>query len=156
MTFQSIKDEYERQREEERRKLIRYLQGNSVLTSVGLSVGTAASGRGKKTYTSNKRFAEYDLRNWKWVECRNDDGGFQVVVSLNMPETDINSGNAHCLYDRIGLQVSYTADENFYSISIYTGIDLPLCDENMVQITDAILQQYAMFLVLMGSEQNID
>ena len=156
MTFQSIKDEYERQREEERRKLIRYLQGNSILTSVGLSVGTAASGRGKKTYTSNKRIAEYDLRNWKWVECRNEDRSFQVVVSLNMPESDINSGNAHCLYDRIGLQVSYTANKFFYSTSIYSGIDLPLRDEEMTQIADIILQQYAMFLVLMGFEQNIN
>ena len=42
-----------------------------------------------------------------------------------MPETDMVSGNAHALYDRIGLVVTYPQGNDYYKTLILTDIDLP-------------------------------
>ena len=150
MTFQSAKEDYERQREQEQCKLMRYLQAHTVMDRVGLKV---SSGKGRIECTFNKSFAEYDLQNWGWVECKSSDGGFRTVISLNMSETDMTSDNTHCFFDRICLLILYKADGNSYFTSIYTGIDLPLSENSMEEIAAIVLQQFAVFRVLTGDRQ---
>ena len=67
MGFQEIKDQYEQQREAERKKLIAYLRKHALLTNAGLTV-KGKGGSGRQDYSSGKRIFPFDLSNWKWVE----------------------------------------------------------------------------------------
>ena len=82
-------------------------------------------GSGNRITVPARRYSPFDLRNWKWVECKNSDNRFHAIISLNMPETDMVSGNAHALYDRIGLVVIYQRGKDYYKTMILTDIDLP-------------------------------
>lgn len=129
MTFKEVSTEYKRQREQERTSLVEflasYLSKNETAKDKLRVVSGRRSGKGLTKYTSGGRIAEYDLSNWKWVEIT-DDGDFDCIVSLNMPDVDPRSGNSHFLFDRIGLLVSYHVGEYYYETNICTDINLPL------------------------------
>ena len=144
--FQKAKDAYREQREAERQKLIAYLQKHTLFNSAGLKVVTGgASGNGSQNYTSTGRIAPCDMRNWKWVECKNRDDTFQAVISLNMPDNDLNSGNPHSLYDRVGVLLTYKRRNDSYKTSIWTDIDLPFNDESLGRIADLMIEQLGIY-----------
>lgn len=135
MTFREIKNEYERQREQERVSLAAYLAAHGEIKAAGLQVVTASgAGKGSEHYTACGRIPAYDLRNWKWVEVKGT-GGFDAVVSLNMPDIDPRTQNIHSLYDRIGIIF-------FPEEWVYTAIDLPLEDCEKEQIAQLILKRF--------------
>ena len=128
LSFSEIKEEYVQRREQERKKLIDHLQRHDKFLNSGLTVVTRG-GSGNRAYSSGKKISPFDLRNWKWVECKSPDNRFRAIISLNMPETDMVSGNAHALYDRIGLVVLYQSGTDYYKTMILTDIDLPFGDD---------------------------
>lgn len=135
MTFQEVRNEYERQREQERVGLAKYLAAHSEIRAAGLQVVTAANaGKGRENYTAGGKIPAYDLRNWKWVEVKGA-GGFDAVISLNMLDIDPQTKNIHSLYDRIGLIVSTEEWVN-------TDIDLPLGEAEKEQIAQLVLEQF--------------
>jgi len=117
MEFQKIKDQYEQQRKAERSKLIAYLEKHALFTNAGLTV-LKGGGSGRKNYSSSGRIFPFNLSNWKWVECENARGSFNAVISLNMLDDDLSSGNAHALYDRVGLILTYRHENNTYKTLI--------------------------------------
>ena len=138
MEFQKIKDQYEQQRKAERSKLIAYLEKHALFTNAGLTVG-------RKNYSSSGRIFPFDLSNWKWVECENAGGSFNAVISLNMLDDDLSSGNAHALYDRVGLILTYRHENNTYKTLIWMDIDLPFSDESMEKIAKLISEQFGVY-----------
>lgn len=142
--FGAIKNSYEQARESERKDLAKYLAKYKGIEDVLRVVSGGRSGKGLKEYTSGKRIKVYDLSNWKWVEIT-DDSDFECVVSLNMPDIDPRSGNAHTLLDRVGLIVSYHKGGHYYETTIYTDIDLPLDDAKKEKIAQLVLDQYKIF-----------
>lgn len=144
LSFSEIKEGYVQRREQERKKLIDYLRSDALFLNSGLTVGTRG-GSGNRDYSSGKKISPFDLRNWKWVECKSADENFNAVISLNMPETDLSSGNAHSLYDRIGLIVTYTRRNSYYKTSIWTDIDLPLDEQSLEKIAGLIVEQFGIY-----------
>lgn len=135
MTFQEVREEYERQREQERVGLADYLATHSGIEAAGLRIVTAnRAGKGREHYTAHGKIPAFDLRNWKWVEVKGP-GGFDAVVSLNMLDVDPQTKNIHSLYDRIGIIFS---PEDW----AYTAIDLPLNDTEKEQIAQLILARF--------------
>lgn len=140
MTFQDAKNEYERQREQERVSLVAYLAAHEGIKAAGLHVVTAANaGKGRPDYTAHGMISAFDLRNWKWVEVKGEKG-FSIVISLNMLDVDPSTHNIHSLYDRIGLVLS--PDPAGW---VYTDIDLPLDEADKEQIAQLVLEQYKIF-----------
>lgn len=135
MTFKEVKDEYERQREDQRKCLASFLSAHKELQAAGLRVITGMkAGKGCEHYTSHGRIPAYDLRNWKWVEVKGA-GGFDAIISLNMPDIDPQTKNIHSLYDRIG--VIFSPSE-----WVYTAIDLPLNNTEKEEIARLILEHF--------------
>lgn len=120
MTFEEIRGEYERQREQERKALAEYLKGHPKIKGKLEVITRGRPGKGAKNYSCNGKIPTFDLRNWKWVEVRSADG-FNCVISLNMPDIAPDTGTPIALYDRIGLICLPSPKE-----WIYTSIDLPL------------------------------
>ncbi len=140
MTFKEVRNEYERQREEQRKALSDYLKVHEGLSAAGLHVVTAGTaGKGCEHYNSQGRIAEFDLRNWKWVQVKGKDG-FDCVISLNMLEMDKNTKDIHSLYDRIGFV--FSPDPAGW---VCTDIDLPLDDHKMEKIAQLVLEQYKLY-----------
>ena len=149
--FQAVKEKYEQQRESERKELARYLSeqiGQSALKNKLKIVKGARAGRGLPDYTSGKRIFPYDLKNWKWVELKSEDARFDCLISLNMMERDPHTANIHCLYDRIGIQISYNIGHLHYKTDIYTDIELPLKNMDRERITGVVIAQFNLFCEL--------
>lgn len=148
--LETAKSDYQQAREQERRDLADFLAeklGEVKRVKDKLCViASPRSGKGRGNYTSGGRIKAYDLSNWKWVEVT-DDGYFDCIVSLNMPDTDPRSGNSHALFDRVGLLVSYYYRDSLYAYetAIHTNIDLPLTKEKMEQIAQLVLEQYDIY-----------
>lgn len=140
-TFDEVKEKYEELREAERKSLAGKL-AKSVDKRLRVISGGRA-GKGLTKYTSGGRIPSYDLSNWKWVELT-DDSDFNCIISLNMKETDFNSGNTHFLYDRIGIYIEYKKEETLYQTQIYPDINLPLNDDQIAQIARFVNEQYAL------------
>lgn len=144
--WKAIKQKYEEQRENERKKLsdffVTYFQGAKKELRV-IRSGRAGKGSGK--YNSGGRIAPYDLKNWKWVEVQGINNSFNCIVSLNMLEVDPHSANPHALFDRIGLTISFERESNYYETKIFTDIELPLEDSAMERIAELISEQFAIF-----------
>lgn len=139
--FCAAVNQYQELRERERAELIDYLSKHENIKRMGVRVNKGG-GKGKRGYTSGKRIAPYDLSNWKWVELTGPEFGFNCVISFNMTEVDPASGNTHCLYDRIGIYITYQQDGHYYKTDIYTNIDLPLDDSKKEELAGLILKQY--------------
>ena len=137
MTFTEVRKEYEHLRENERRSLAKYLSTHEELRDAGLQVVyRGVAGKGRKNYTSRGKFPVFDLRNWKWVQVK-DEKGFNCVISLNMLDIDSKTKNIHSLYDRIGLV--FSPDPSGW---IYTDIDLPLDEKKKEKIAQLVLKQF--------------
>lgn len=137
MTFKEARDEYERQREQERISLATYLAAHEGIKSAGLHVATATSaGKGCADYTAHGTIHAFDLRNWKWVGITGA-GGFDCAISLNMLDIDPRTHNIHSLYDRIGLV--FSPDPAGW---VYTDIDLPLDNVAKEQIAQLVLKHF--------------
>lgn len=141
MTFDEVKSEYERQREEQRKLLSDFLSQHDGIKNAGLRVAKKG-GKGDQGYTSGGVIAAYDLRNWKWVCVKNGDKDFDCTISLNMPNLDPGSGNFHALFDRIGMIITYHHHLDFHRNSIVTDIDLPFDNDKMDRIAQLVLEQY--------------
>lgn len=142
MTFKEIKQEYEKQREGQRKELVRELA--KLVGDQLRIVSGGRAGRGLSNYTAGGRIPPYDLSNWKWVELT-DDSSFNCIISLNMKETDFNSGNSHFLYDRIGIYIEYKKGITLYQTQIFPNIELPLDEAASERIARYILEQYKIF-----------
>lgn len=144
-TFDNVKNEYEEMREYERTGLVKYL-ADFLKNDNRFKVKKGSSGKGKRNYSSAKRFGDdvYELSNWKWVEVTIPErDNHSCVISLNMLERDPNSGNEHALYDRIGFFVC--GSDETYGVKVderqmITNIDLPLDEDKMNKIQN-ILQE---------------
>lgn len=148
LSFRDIKEAYEQKRENERKKLIQYLkdylEAHPELSNAGLKVVRGGkSGKGDEGYTSDGNIAPFDLRNWKWVEIKNQDESFSAVVSLNMPDKDPKSGNFHALYDRIGLIIKENGSNKHVA---HTNIDLPFDKDAMEKITRIVIERFNIFI----------
>ena len=77
MNFLDVREEYKKQREDMRKDLAEYLNGIDTELRI---VSGARAGKGWTKYTSDRRIAEYDLSNWKWVEIT-DDQDFEYSIS---------------------------------------------------------------------------
>ena len=142
--FQKTKEAYREQRESERKKLISYLQKQTLFANNGLEIVTGpGSGSGHADYTSNGRVAPVDLHNWKWVECKSPDEQFNLIISLNMPDSKAKS--VVCLYDRVGLILSYNRSGEHFESMIWTDIDLPFDDKSLDKITQLIIEQFGIY-----------
>ena len=142
IAFKEMRNAYEQQREKERRKLSDFL--TEYIEKQGLNLEVIKGGRAGKVwlrYSSGGKFASYDLSNWKWVEIIGMDSNFSCIVSLNMPEFDPNSGNAHVLFDRIGLLISFPDDQLYYETEIFTDIDLPFDDDKKLERVAALVKE---------------
>lgn len=151
MTFEEVKKEFEetkstykQRREIQRLELAKFLAGDERISKELRVVSGARAGKGLTKYESGKRFAQYDLSNWKWVEIT-DDIDFECIVSLNMTDIDPRSGNFHGLFDRVGLLVSYKKETSYYETRIYTDLDLPLNDDKKGEIAELVLEQYRLY-----------
>lgn len=139
--FDDIKKVYTKRRTLERHKLTEALveQGYKVMR-MDLEEPAANPyhhklGHGIKDYTSDGKMAEYDLQNWQWIAVERE--GVHVTVSFQPSETDMNTGNTHTLFDRIGFLY-----ENKISgqspIWLITNIDLPLNQEKMAKVIEKL------------------
>lgn len=142
MTFDEVKSEYERQREEQRKLLSDFLSQHDGIKNAGLRVAKKG-GKGDQGYTSGGVIAAYDLRNWKWVCVKNGDKDFDCTISLNMLDRDSSSRYIHALYDRIGLVFSPNPDDWFC-----TDIDLPFDEDKMERIAQLVLAQFNCYQTL--------
>lgn len=133
MTFQEVRDEYEKQRENQRIRLRGHLSVHEGLKAAGLEV-QKRGGKGSPNYRGN-----YDLRNWKWVTVTSKDG-FDCAISLNMLDIDPKTKDIHSLYDRVGLVLS-PDPKDWYC----TDIDLPLDKDKMDEIAGYVIKQYHEF-----------
>ena len=68
-----------------------------------------------------------------------------ALISLNMLDDDLSSGNVHALYDRVGLFLTYRHGDNTYETLIWTDIDLPFSDESMEKIAKLISEQFGVY-----------
>lgn len=137
MTFEEVRNEYERQREEQRKTLAEYLSKHKGLHEAGLYVITGSkAGKGYEHYTAHGKISPFDLQNWKWVEVKNQKG-FDCIISLNMLDIDPETRNIHSLYDRIGFVLS-PAPEDW----VYTDIDLPLDNTQKEAIAQLVLERF--------------
>ena len=138
MTFGEVKDKYIELRENERNKLVKYLQKKDSFEIVSGS----RSGKGIRNYTSQGRIDKHNLSNWKWVELnKKERKEYKCIISLNMPEQDSSSLNHHALYDRIGLFITGRTDE--YGIDerqIITNIELPLNEKKLKDIYEILMK----------------
>lgn len=142
MTFDEVKSEYERQREEQRKLLSDFLSQHDGIKNAGLRVAKKG-GKGDQGYTSGGVIAAYDLRNWKWVCVKNGNKDFDCTISLNMLDRDPNSGYIHALYDRIGFVFSANPKD-----WLCTDIDLPFNEEKMERIARLVLEQFNCYQTL--------
>ena len=153
--FKSIKEQYAKLREDERRKIIDYLRalkdtnGNPLFTTAGGDVYRYRGGNGIKSY-GGCRFKKFDLSNWKYIEGTYRDHYF--MISLQSFEIEPTSGNIHVLYDRIGLLFEKTAKlhdlydhprvcDAFLKMEV-TDWDLPLSESDLKELTDYIIQHF--------------
>lgn len=160
--FKTIKKLYADLREIERENLSDYLKNSLKEKHPEIRVvNRGKAGKGDKEYTSDHKIHPFDLRNWKWVEIKSENMSaeqedkrkyFDFTVSLNMPDTDSNSGNNHALYDRIGFFVDYRVGTYYYSTAIHTDIELPLDDTKMKKIEEHIRDQYERYKCILKSE----
>lgn len=143
--FDKTKKAYVDAREEQRKKIMDYLESKE------FKVAKGNSGKGNKVYTSNGRITPYDLRIWKWIEAWKD--GKYYFISLQAFDQDPSSGNYHVLMDRISIFVcdkeelptknATKADKQKFNERItsemgVTSIDLPMNEEKLEQLVNLL------------------
>lgn len=131
----NYRDNYNKCREEERIKLRNHLinQGFKDISTRG------TAGKGRKNYTSGKRFINpYNLTNWKYIECTYD--GVSFLISLQPHEIDPSSHNTHSLIDRIGIfpYIGKYSSEKSITNTLITDIELPLDDTSMEKLVQIL------------------
>lgn len=135
MTFQQIKEEYNKARTIERNKISKFFRQQKVFEMENPSARS-----GVKRYTSGGRLMEeYDLSNWKWVCVKRNNVHF--FISLQAFERDPNTGNPHVLMDRIGIY-AYTGDYSPTDAQIKmhtTNIELPIDDNKLKELHDILI-----------------
>lgn len=146
--FEDAKKRYEELREIEREKLRDRLA--DMLKEVGLDVKGKKSeraGKGISDYGSARLLKPFDLRNWKWVEVKDNADNFHAMISLNMLDIDPNSKNIHSLYDRIGIKFYLTTpkEKTRETPWIDTGCELPLGEDDIKVIAAAVIYAYRSF-----------
>lgn len=141
-SFSTIKKEYESLRDKQQKLLVTHLSDKLKNCNSLVVVKRGNAGKGKSTYNNAKTIAPFDLTNWKWVEVKTQNEGFNCLISLNMLDLDRNSANFHSLYDRIGLIVYYKKGNNFYNNYICTDIDLPFDNNKMETIYNLVMEQF--------------
>ena len=104
-TFEDIKNEYNKLRNEERQKIVKKL----------VKRGFDANGhQGTWKYTSRGKIKpHYNLGMWKWIVARR--GDITAVISLQTLEQDSKTKNIHVLFDRISVDVFKDNDGNTLS-----------------------------------------
>lgn len=152
-TFEDIKNEYNKLRNEERQKIVEKL----------VKRGFNANGhQGTWNYTSRGKIKpHYNLGMWKWIVARK--GTITAVISLQTLEQDSKTKNIHVLFDRISVDVfkdnegnilSESSDSYFQSIkSRYNvenvfdsgfvektimDLELPLKEDDLERLVDII------------------
>lgn len=154
LSFKTVKEQYVKVRENERRKIIDYLRdlrdenGNQLFSTAGGEY-RYRGGSGIRSY-GGRRFKNFDLSNWKYVEA--EYRGRYVLISLQSFEIEPTSGNLHVLYDRIGLLFEKPiklkdlynhprVSDAFLKMKV-TDWDLPLSDSDLKELTDYIIKQF--------------
>ena len=130
--FKSLKNQYNKLRSEERKKIIKYLQdeGSFIIHKV-------KGGKGRSNYTSDGNLATpYDLSNWKWIELSK--GEMIISISLQPFEKNLNSSNRRILMDRIGI---YCKNPKNSKESLITDINLPMNGDKLDKLL-YILNEY--------------
>ena len=143
--FQTIKNEYTKAREKEKRKIIDALKENKKLAFLTVENKVTnypyKTGSGDINYTNRSTIKPYDLSNWKWISVRAEELGVDFLVSLQAFDVDEDSKNTHVLMDRIGLYIHkkdrYNPKECFKNM-INTGIDLPMNEEKLEKLKELI------------------
>ncbi len=138
MNFEDIKNSYVHAREDERKKIVKYLEGNGYTIVKG-----SRAGKGDSHYTSGNKIAPYDLSNWKYIEAEKFEK--QFFISLQAFERDPNTNNIHVLMDRLGIYTYTGTRKNYNSYDaftkmIITDIDLPLSDEKLNHLVNDYLK----------------
>lgn len=77
------------------------------------------------------------------MECKSPDEQFNLIISLNMPDSKAKS--VVCLYDRVGLILSYNRSGDHFESMIWTDIDLPFDDKSLDKITQLIIEQFGIY-----------
>ncbi len=150
MPLKQVREAYNILREKERQKLVDYFKGLGWIAgskSPGPKVVSGNAGKGRADYTAKGRIVAYDLTNWKWVEIRTGKAvtDFDCVISLNMIETDPDTGNVHALFDRVGLYIGYRVGSLYYKLEIYTSFNLPLQSTDYGEIAQMVKEQYDIY-----------
>lgn len=133
--FTEIVTKLEVLREEQRMSIVNHLD------SIGVKVSKhPSSGKGRSNYTAGGTIAEYDLRNWKYIDASKDGKG--VFISLQAFDQDPRSRNHHVLENRIGIYTytKYDPEDAFRNMFI-TDIDLPMNEAKFAMLDDAIEAQ---------------
>lgn len=133
--FTEISTKFEELREEQRMAIVNHFANNGFKVSKD-----PRAGKGKGNYTSGGTIAEYNLKNWKYVDVAIN--GRNVFISLQAFDKDPNSGNHHVLENRLGIYVydKYNAEKAFTEM-VTTNIDLPMNDEKFRLLDTAIDMQ---------------
>lgn len=143
--FSKAKNEYEIQRDSERKKLSRYMsdKGFKVVgenPESGDRRKESRAGKGKSYSSGGRLVPPYNLVNWKWVELESKSGDETVIISLNPYDIDPGSGNIHVLYDRIGIYITSNKEALlYYTKTIITKYELPLTQEDLDQLYNLIV-----------------
>jgi len=136
MGFNEVRKQYFEAREQEWLKLRDYLTNNLDVYDAQIP---KQKGFGCKKYTSQGMLnTPYDLTNWRWVEIKTD--AITIFVSFQPFDEDVNSGNKHALFDRIGISW-YKGKDDAQTISnnmIITDVELPLSEEKLERIHSVI------------------
>lgn len=134
--FQKIKEQYNNNRECERRKIIDFLinKNNSQLKV------SKYGGNGKRNYTSGGKLSKsYDLSNWKWIVVSKDEN--EYFISLQTFDRDKNSQNYHVLMDRIGIckYNKFINKPDYFNLMKLTSLELPLNDRDLEDLYELLI-----------------
>lgn len=140
MPFRHVRAAYEKLREQERLKLLKYLQAyfkkEKKAINAELQVLTEG-GRGAVNFKPSDEGPAFDLRNWKWIRVTGKNG-FECTISLNLPSVARDTGMPVACYDRVGLA---TSKEKESVVWIDTKMTLPLNAKKLKAIARCVLDQ---------------
>ncbi|WP_334074518.1 MULTISPECIES: hypothetical protein [Paenibacillus] len=128
--FLETKKKYNSLREDERKKIIRYLSERGF-------TATNRGGNGRPDYTNHRQLEKsYDLTNWKYIEATK--GDIKYFISLQAFDRDIKTTNYHVLMDRIGICAfsKEVKKPDYFSLMQVTSLELPFGEKELDELLE--------------------
>lgn len=151
MSFETAKEEYKRERLNERKKLHDHLLPFTTNKAHFLYGYTpkfgGVSGKGRTDYTNNGEIVKFDLSNWVWLTLEKDTdlSHEDITVYFQSINYDHRTKNWHALVDRLSFSFEEIIGTRSKQIMIETDIDLPLDKVKMDKLLDIMSKEYKIF-----------